>query len=124
MESQYQKWVNTSYLALAVLVGYVVFSAGLHLGGAFDLEARIRNFDLVVRGLSVLAGLILFMAMYRHQRANQFMNEVMTELARVTWPTQKETTSATFVVIIMVVLSGMFLGFLDYIWTALLKMVV
>lgn len=123
MESQYQKWVNLSYLAFGALVAYVVFVTGLHLGGAYDLEARVRNYDLVVRGVSVLVGAVLFFGLYRHQRANQFMNEVMTELARVTWPTQKETTNATFVVIIMVVISGMILGLLDYIWTALLKMV-
>ena len=123
MESQYQKWVNLSYLVFAALVGYVVFTAGLQLGGAYDLEARVRSYDLIVRGFSVLVGAVLFGGLYRHERANQFMNEVATELTRVTWPSQKETTNATFVVIIMVVVSGMILGFLDYVWTALLKMV-
>jgi preprotein translocase subunit SecE len=49
------------------------------------------------------------------------MNEVAMELSRVSWPTQKETTAATFMVIIMVVISGMVLGFFDYLWTVLLK---
>ncbi|OFZ55570.1 MAG: preprotein translocase subunit SecE [Bdellovibrionales bacterium RIFOXYC1_FULL_54_43] len=52
------------------------------------------------------------------------MNEVMMELSRVSWPTQKETSSATMVVVIMVMISGMVLGFLDYLWTVLLKWVV
>lgn len=123
MESQHQKWVNLSYLGLAVLVGYVVFSTAGKIVGTYDLEARIRNIDLILRVISVAIGAILFICLYRNERSNQFMNEVVVELSRVTWPTQKETTSATLVVIIMVIISGMVLGFLDYCWVQLLKWV-
>jgi len=123
MESQHQKWVNLSYLAVAILFGYIVFSMAGKIIGAYDLEARVRNIELILRGISVVAGAILFIGLYRHEQANQFMNEVMVELSRVAWPTQKDTTSATLVVIIMVVISGMILGFLDYCWIQLLKWV-
>ncbi len=123
MESQYQKWVNLSYFVLAVLTGYVVFSLAMKVAGAYDLEARVRNIELIVRGISVLVGGILFFVLYRHEEANQFMNEVMVELSRVTWPGERETVSGTGVVLIMVLISGLFLGFLDYFWTMLLKLV-
>jgi preprotein translocase subunit SecE len=123
MESQYQKWVNLSYLMLAVLFGYIVFSAAGKIVGAYDLETRVRNIELILRGASFIAGAILFLILYRHDQVNQFMNEVMAELARVTWPTQKDTTSATFIVIVMVVISGIVLGLLDYCWVQLLKWV-
>ena len=89
--------------------------------GIYDLETRIRNIELILRVVSVLAGGLLFIALYRHEKANQFMNEVVVELTRVTWPTQKETSSATFIVIVMVVISGMVLGLLDYCWIQLMK---
>jgi preprotein translocase subunit SecE len=123
METQYQKWVNLSYLAVAGLLGYIVFTGGIQIAGAYDLEARVRNIDLMIRGIALLLGAILFFGLYRSDRANQFMNEVASELMRVTWPTHKETLSSTYVVIIMVVISGMLLGLMDYVWTALLKMV-
>lgn len=123
MESNFQKWVNLSYLVVAVLLGYIVFSLGAKLIGVYDLEARVRNAELILRGISVTAAAILFISLYRNEGANQFMNEAMVELSRVTWPTQKETTSGTVVVIIMVIFSGLFLGFLDYLWTNLLKWV-
>jgi preprotein translocase subunit SecE len=123
MESQYQKWVNLSYLLFAGLVGYVIFSGAGHFAGAYDLEARVRNVDLMIRGGSLLVGAIVFFVLYRNEQANQFMNEVVTELARVTWPTQKETTNATIIVLVAVLVSGMVLGLLDYIWTSLLKLV-
>lgn len=121
MENQYQKWVNLSYLALAALVGYVIFALSLKVVGAYDLEARVRDIDLIVRGVSLGIGGLLFFLLYRSEQANQFMNEVMVELSRVTWPTQKETSSATAVVIIMVIISGIVLGILDYVWVAVLK---
>ncbi len=116
MESQFQKWVNLSYLAVAILVGYIVFSVSGKIVGAYDLEVRFRNIELILKGVSAVLGLIVFMVLYRHEQANQFMNEVMVELSRVTWPTQKDTSSATAVVIVMVVVSGMILGLLDYFW--------
>jgi preprotein translocase subunit SecE len=121
MESQHQKWVNLSYLAVSVLLGYIVFSMAGKVVGVYDLEARVRNIDLVLRGVSVVIGLLLFAILYRNNTANQFMAEVVVELSRVTWPTQKDTTSATIVVIVMVILSGMILGLLDYCWIQLLK---
>lgn len=122
-QSQYQKWVNLSYLVVAALLGYLVFALGAKIVGIYDLEARVRNVDLIVRGVSVAAAAILFLALYWNQQANQFMNEVMVELSRVSWPTQKETSSATMIVIIMVVISGMVLGLMDYLLTTLLKWV-
>jgi len=121
MENQHQKWVNLSYLAVAILFGYLVFSSTGKLVGAYDLETRVRNIDLFLRIGSVLAGALVFIGLYRNEKANQFMTEVVEELSRVAWPTQKETSSATMVVIVMVVVSGMALGFLDYIWVQLLK---
>jgi preprotein translocase subunit SecE len=121
MENQYQKWVNLSYLVLAVLVGYIVFSLSITISATLDLETKVRNIDLVIRGLSVLIGGVLFLFLNRHQATNQFMNEVVVELSRVTWPTQKETSSATFVVMIMVLISGVFLWIIDSVWVAVLK---
>jgi preprotein translocase subunit SecE len=121
MESQYRKWVNLSYLALAFLLAYLVFALSLNVVATWDLEARVRNVDLIIRGISLLAGLVLFVGLYRNERASTFMNEVMTEVSRVTWPSTKETSSATFIVIIMVLISGLILGALDYFWALLLK---
>jgi preprotein translocase subunit SecE len=123
MESQYKKWVNLSYLAVAVLLGYIVFSLSQRLTSTYDLETHVQNIDLIIRVLSIVAGGILFLILYRNERANEFMSEVVVELSRVTWPTRRETASATLVVIIMVMISGMVLGFFDYVWTKILQLV-
>ncbi len=123
MENQHQKWVNLSFFALAALVGYLFFSLANWVVGSYDLETRVRNLEVIVRvGSMVLTGLT-FLILYKHSKANQFMNEVMTELSRVTWPSQKDTGSATAIVIIMVLISGVVLGLLDYAWTRVIQWV-
>ncbi|MBC7692274.1 MAG: preprotein translocase subunit SecE [Methylotenera sp.] len=123
MESQHQKWVSFSYLAVAALFGYIVFAFAIKMSGTYDLEARVRNIDLIIRIASIAIAGLSFFVLYRNQKANTFMGEVVLELSRVTWPAQKETMSATMVVIIMVLISGMILGLLDYVWTKLVQWV-
>ena len=48
-----------------------------------------------------------------------FLKEVGEELAKVAWPTREQTIRYTVLVIIIAVVTGLFLGGLDYILTAL-----
>ena len=124
MENQQQKWVTLSYLAVAALLSFVALQLGQRLVGAYDLEAKVRNAEMILRVVSILAGAVLFFVLYRSEQATQFVSEVVVELSRVTWPTQKETSAATILVVIMVLISGLFLGFLDYLWTVILKWII
>ncbi len=45
----------------------------------------------------------------------QFIREVRQELAKVTWPTRKETTITTTMVFIMVFLAALFFVLVDWI---------
>lgn len=124
MENQQQKWVTLSYLAVAALLSFVALQLGQKLVGVYDLEAKVRNAEMILRIFSIFVGALLFFALYRSEQVTQFVSEVVVELSRVTWPNQKETSSATILVIIMVLISGLFLGFLDYLWTVVLKWVI
>lgn len=48
------------------------------------------------------------------QKAMEFLREVKVELKKVTWPTRKQTTGTTIVVIIFVFVIATFLGFFDF----------
>ena len=48
------------------------------------------------------------------QKAMDFLREVKVELKKVTWPTRKQTTGTTIVVIIFVFVVSAFLGFFDF----------
>ena len=48
------------------------------------------------------------------QKAMDFLREVKVELKKVTWPTRKQTTGTTIVVIIFVFVVAVFLGLFDF----------
>jgi preprotein translocase subunit SecE len=47
-------------------------------------------------------------------RARRFVAEARAELGRVTWPTRREVWATTAVVIMVSVLFGLYLGFVDF----------
>jgi len=57
------------------------------------------------------------------QQAIDFFREVKIELKKVTWPTRKQTTGTTIVVIIFVFVIAAFLGLFDYSLSKLVQVV-
>jgi len=111
-----QKIVNLTFVAVGALFGYVVLEILLQLSSIYDFEARFAKVDLAIRGFSALCWGLLFLYLYTKDSTQQFTHEVVAELSRVTWPSNKETSWATVVVLIMVAISGMILGMLDIFW--------
>jgi len=56
-------------------------------------------------------------------RSIEFFREVKIELKKVTWPTRKQTTGTTIVVIIFVFVVAAFLGIFDYSLSKLVQVV-
>ncbi|MFH2019021.1 MAG: preprotein translocase subunit SecE [bacterium] len=50
----------------------------------------------------------------------KYLSEVRRELSKVTWPTRKEATRMTVIVIIASLLVGLYIGGLDLVFTSLL----
>ncbi len=57
------------------------------------------------------------------QRAIEFFREVKVELKKVTWPSRKQTTGTTIVVIIFVFIVAAFLGLFDFSLSKLVQVV-
>ncbi len=53
----------------------------------------------------------------------EFIRQVRQETAKVTWPTRKETTISTILVLIMIVMSSFFFTFVDFIIGIVMKSV-
>ena len=50
-----------------------------------------------------------------------YLRDVKGELRHVSWPTRKQAINYTIIVIIVSVGSGVFLGFLDFLFSSVLK---
>ncbi|MBJ6725867.1 preprotein translocase subunit SecE [Geomesophilobacter sediminis] len=54
-------------------------------------------------------------------KAKNFFEEVREELAKVTWPTRKETISTAQVVVVIIVLISLYLGVCDSVLNSFIK---
>jgi len=99
-----KKLVNFVYIILGVIIGYVIHSI---LGDVFEYFQVYVKFEYA-RELP---------------KVNDYLNEVVVELKKVTWPTRKETSAATIVVIITLLIMAVILYAFDMLWGYLIKIV-
>jgi preprotein translocase subunit SecE len=57
-------------------------------------------------------------------KVRQFLREVRIELKKITWPGRKVTMASTVVVIVIVLISGVYLGVVDMLLSGLIKFIV
>lgn len=57
-------------------------------------------------------------------RIGRFLKEVRVELKKVAWPSKKEISGSTWVVVVVVVLIAAFIGIIDIGLTKLLRLVI
>lgn len=57
------------------------------------------------------------------RRIREFFHDVLIEFRRVSWPTRKEVTGSTSVVIVMVIVLAAFLAAVDHALTWIVRLV-
>lgn len=118
---QTQKWVN-----LGLLLGStaVFLFLGKLLGAIWDM-VRLPAFALLSIEsyylLSFLVALGVGIAVRRNVQANGFLNDVVVELSRVTWPQRKETVASAGVVIVLVGIAALLLFLIDSLWGTMIR---
>jgi preprotein translocase SecE subunit len=123
MENQRQTWVNIVFLITGILVMMISFIGLSKMSAIYNVESSIKNVDLYIRGVSALLAAATGFGLYFNDKSNAFMNEVVLEMARVTWPASRETTNATIWVVLFVLVAGGLLGMFDSLWAWIMKMV-
>lgn len=122
---EHQRVLNIAYIVVAALVAFITLTGLMKLSSTFDLEAKVTWIEYFFRGLSIFLGAAVFLVLYRNAVINAYMQEVASELlTKVVWPTRKETTSATVIVIITVCIAGVGLGVFDWLWALILKWII
>jgi preprotein translocase subunit SecE len=60
----------------------------------------------------------------RTNAISRLSRETLGELRKVNWPSREEATQLTIIVIVVLAVSSMFLGALDYVFTSLFRLLV
>lgn len=123
MDNNQQKWVNLSFVAASLLLAYVAFVLAVKFSVVLDFDGRVRSLDKILMGASVALGLLMFAGLFKSSVANNFMNETVAEISKVTWPTKDETLKATIAVLIAVTIAGVILWIVDNAWVYLIGVV-
>jgi len=124
MENNQQKWVNLSYVAASLLLAYVLYVMATKFSVIFDVEGRVRSLDKILMVSTVVVGILFFVGLSKSTRTNNFMNETVSEVAKVTWPDRDETLKATFAVLVAVTIAGILLWAVDNLWIYLIGLII
>lgn len=120
----YQRFVILAVVSTAILVGVTVQAASVSAFAQFAVpDNRIAGLVATTTGLSLVAGALSFIALVRNVRAMTFMDEIVGELARVTWPTREETVRASTTVVLTTVFTAGLLAVYDFIWKNLADLI-
>src|SRR5512142_3289652 len=107
------------YLVGVIALFYVLQWSIDWVWGYFGTAPSETKISLASALIATTVGVV----MYRSDKYYHLANEVASELKKVTWPTAKEVRSATFVVIIMAIVSALILGLFDFVWSNLTELV-
>ncbi len=114
-----QRFVFLGLLGLTLLMGLVFGHAAAWGMAQFGIAdgPQLGLSELPLSKLLGAAAAVLTTAvLYQLPASRTWLGEVTDELSRVSWPSREETSHATVVVVVCVVVSALFLGLFDATW--------
>ncbi len=119
--SQNKKWLDIS-IGGAGILAWLLFRLFLNaIWDYFRLPVQESWPVPLPEILAFIVGLVVFLALKKNGKVNEFGGEVVSELGKVTWPTRKETLVSTGVIIVMVGIAAVLLFVFDTIWGTLTR---
>lgn len=116
-----EKWI---YLVMLLFAGVVAFLAGslIEFGiYKLNLHRKIRHIFLYGELVAVGVGVLVFVLMIKHRRWFEYIQEVINETIKVSWPAKREVVATTIVVIIGVLIAGGVLGVFDHFFSIFMR---
>jgi preprotein translocase subunit SecE len=113
-----ERWVQMGFIAVALLMVWLFDNL---ISTIWYIWAD-PNESLVTAG-SVLLGVVTAMLMYRNPASHGFAHEIAEELAKVAWPSRKETSNSTVVVVVTSIICAIMLFLFDTIWSSVTDLV-
>ncbi len=115
MDKSTQKIITLSFLTFAILI-YLSFNLLLKaFASSFGVVARFQDIAFVKHGFPVLLGLSIFLFLQFNKDIHLWASEVVLEIKKVVWPSRKDVTAMTIVVIVMVIISSVIITTFDFI---------
>lgn len=118
MQLGYTRFVYAAYMAGAMLVAFLTAKIG-HLAwyrlGQWKPELGEPRDEIVYVAAGII-GVMVALYYWRKPESRQYANEVAEELSKVTWPSRKEVTNSTTVVLFYTLFATVFFALMDQFW--------
>jgi preprotein translocase subunit SecE len=124
MEKTINKIMMVSFVCAAFLVGYTVQVLNTLLSSSWGAYARVTGSDLITHGAPVFFGLAFFFYVSFSKNIRSWAQEVVVEVSKVVWPSQKDTTAMTIVVCFFMILTGVILGLFDFFSSQVIQFII
>lgn len=113
-----ERWVQFAFIGAALFTFWFLDNA---VHAVWNIFAEPD--PTMVTAVSAVVAVVGAFVLYRAPRVNNWAHEVAAELAKATWPTRKETRSATVVVLIVSLIAAVILGVFDAGWAAVTDLI-
>jgi len=113
-----ERWVQLGFMIVALMFVWLFD----HVIATIWYNFADPN-EAIVTLCAVVAGFIATAMLYRHKGTNDLAHEVADEMSRVTWPTRKETSNSTVIVVVTSVITAAVLFLFDTVWSAVTDLV-
>lgn len=113
MDKTNSKIITVSFAVASALLGLTTHLLIKAFAGAFGVVARFADSDSVTHGLPVAVGIVVFAVLQFNPKILAWGGDVVTEIRKIVWPSRKDTTAMTIVVVIMVLISSVIISTFD-----------
>jgi preprotein translocase subunit SecE len=116
----YKRFVYAAYFGAAIAVAFIGSKAGNMIW--YRLSQWKPQWELgdpkdeIIMPLGAVVGILVALYYYRKPKSRQYIDEVANELSQVTWPSRKEVTNSTAVVIATTLFATVFFALMDRFW--------
>ncbi len=122
MDKANSKVLTLSFAIAGALSGFTTHLLIKSFSAAFGIVAKMADTDLVRHGLPVFVGVLVFSALQFNPMIATWGDEVVSEIRKVVWPSRKDTTAMTIVVVVMVLISSLIVTGFDLASGSILKL--
>lgn len=121
MSKSNEKILTLSFAVFAFLCGFSLHLILKSFSGAFAVIARMNENDLFKHGLPVVFGFGLFLFLQFNPRVLEWGREVVLEISKVVFPSRKDVSALTVVVIVFVLISSVIITIFDFLSNFIVK---
>lgn len=114
-----KKWVDISLGSVGLVIFWFFYKAIGTVSDAYSWNLLTDSPVSAEMIIGLIIGGVCFVILRKNKQVYVFTEEVVAEMAKVTWPARKETFVSGAVVLVMVGIVSLIMSIFDSVWGSL-----